>query len=460
MGKLFNNKRRKGNNNKSNVATNTKPAVVPVVTGTKYGHSEVVTEKDTIKVTVTEAVFLKMRYLCEVIRDVEWSGILLYSVHGSIHSPGTLELITEDIIPMNKGNQTYTEYNFTEKKRDNSGYEDKHIDYVMENPEAMDWKIGHIHSHNTMNVFFSGTDSTELKDNSVTHDFYLSLIVNNKMEMTARVAVYSEVIQDVETTLQATDELGNSYNRRTINRQVKFSDFETYDCVIDVDRTPVIIDPVFSRSVDDIINKASYKAPTPIYGTTAPGVYKSPTAYPNPLFNDDWDDAPVVKTPNNQNIWREPETESPSKTVYQNPLPEAQFLYADGPGKVAESTNGTIFTFLSDQHSIEYFFKYIITTTLEDHVLDKISIATAIATAYDEMETYEEDDQERCITISEEIFNNMKIVFGIKESESKLQLHKLLELRDLTIKVESLTDSEFVTDLNKVLEYLINKLTK
>ena len=86
---------------------------------------------------------------------MEWSGILLYSVKGSIKEPEKMELHAEDIIPMDKGSQGATEYEYNKKSMfDTSKFDDKHIDYVEsmcdEHPEVLEWKVGHIHSHNNM----------------------------------------------------------------------------------------------------------------------------------------------------------------------------------------------------------------------------------------------------------------------------------------------------------------------
>ena len=86
---------------------------------------------------------------------------------------------------MDKGTSAYTEYEFTEDV----------IEYQMSNPERLEWKKGHIHSHNSMETFFSGTDMSELNDNSEFHNYYLSLIVNNAFENTAKVAFRGDIEQ-------------------------------------------------------------------------------------------------------------------------------------------------------------------------------------------------------------------------------------------------------------------------
>lgn len=92
----------------------------------------------------------KIQYLCSRISEVEWSGILLYSVKGSIRKPEEMELIAEDIIPMDRGSAGYTEYQYNKKSIFNMDeFDDKHIDYISENcdsnPAVLEWKVGHIH---------------------------------------------------------------------------------------------------------------------------------------------------------------------------------------------------------------------------------------------------------------------------------------------------------------------------
>ena len=193
---------------------------------------------------------------------MEWSGILLYKFVGSIKEPEKAKIILKDIIPMNKGNQTYTEYNFNEKKRDTSGYEDRMIDYFNDNPEALedDWLVGHIHSHNSMNVFFSGTDMSELEDNSECHNFYLSLIVNNWMDFCAKVAFRGGVKVSVEQPYMALDENGQEYQmfKQSVSKfTAKKEKLFIHDCDIEVDSEEKLkVNTTFAGSVNAIIKKA------------------------------------------------------------------------------------------------------------------------------------------------------------------------------------------------------------
>lgn len=80
-----------------------------------------------------------------------------------------------------------------------------------------------IHSHNKMNVYFSSVDMEELNDNSEEHIYYLSLIVNNKNKMCAKV---SRVIQ-MKSNIQTRDEQDNPYEQEFTQEFL-----EVFDCDI------------------------------------------------------------------------------------------------------------------------------------------------------------------------------------------------------------------------------------
>src|SRR5690606_25480839 len=104
--------------------------------------------------------------------------------------------------PMDKGSSAFTEYDFDER----------FVEYLMEDEERITYKVGHVHSHHNMAVFFSGTDTQELLDNAGAHNFYLSLIVNNRKEMTAKVAFEAGgEMHDQEVPMFSLDENGEKY---------------------------------------------------------------------------------------------------------------------------------------------------------------------------------------------------------------------------------------------------------
>ena len=71
--------------------------------------------------------------MCKRIVKDEWSGVLFYSVQGSIKDPANFKIEIEDILPMDKGTSVYTSYDLDER----------FIDYLMEDPKRMKYKVGH-----------------------------------------------------------------------------------------------------------------------------------------------------------------------------------------------------------------------------------------------------------------------------------------------------------------------------
>lgn len=215
--------------------------------------------KEQIKVVVPEDVLYKIKYLCQIIPKVEWSGILLYDVLGSITDIKNFKIILKDIIPMDKGNSTYTEFNFNEKKRDQSGYIDRHIDYCDEVEEAMSWKLGIIHSHNTMGVFFSATDISELIENAPKHNFYLSFIVNNKMDFMAKVAILGDTSSKITSEYIGLNEFGEEFVINVAESEYKNKRIFSYDCDIHVEgnkNSPIHI-PIFERTLFEVIENST-----------------------------------------------------------------------------------------------------------------------------------------------------------------------------------------------------------
>lgn len=200
-----------------------------------------------IKVIVDEEFQDKVKFLCSNIPKVEWSGVLFYQVVGSIKDPNTMELHCKDIFLMDKGSQAYTEYAYSEDV----------VSYRMDNPESLDWLIGHIHSHNTMRTFFSGTDKEELEDNSPNHNFYFSLIVNNYMDMTAKVSFVGET-EITSPGYKCKDEAGNEYilgQEETIRRRVLF----VYDCDIHQPYSEISVPKSFSERYLEIEREYAFK---------------------------------------------------------------------------------------------------------------------------------------------------------------------------------------------------------
>jgi hypothetical protein len=139
----------------------------------------------TIKVVLSPKAILQTRQLCHNIFNLEWCGIFLYNEEGTIEDPDNFKITIHEICPMDIGTAGGTSFDMSEEGIgfDNIvKFRQAHFDLYME-----DYRVGFMHSHNNMDVFFSGTDHAELHDNSDKFNYYLSVITNNKNQWTAKI---------------------------------------------------------------------------------------------------------------------------------------------------------------------------------------------------------------------------------------------------------------------------------
>lgn len=108
--------------------------------------------------------------------------MLFYSLEGDLQHPETVNIVAHHLHPLDVGSATFTEYDF----------DGEVANYLVEHPELMGYTYGHIHSHQNMGVFFSGTDDDALRESAPAHDYFLSLIVNNRMDTCAKLAFMGE----------------------------------------------------------------------------------------------------------------------------------------------------------------------------------------------------------------------------------------------------------------------------
>lgn len=158
-----------------------------------------------------------------------------------------MKIILKDIFLMDKGSSAYTEFDWSE---DIIEFRENHP-----NPEAMDWIVGHIHSHNTMGVFFSGTDWSELNDNTPLHNFYLSVIVNNYLEMDAKLAM----IGDPQFSgFLCKDEDGKDFKLTITDHKINPILFY-YDCKVECNTPNITIQDAFARRLAEIQARADMR---------------------------------------------------------------------------------------------------------------------------------------------------------------------------------------------------------
>lgn len=195
---------------------------------------------DTYKLVIPANVERKIRHLCNRVSEVEWSGTLFYTHSGS-YEDNNLEIKCVDIFPMDIGSQAYTEFDMSPDV----------IAYMTEHPELLDCQMGLIHSHNNMATFFSGTDTSTLREEGIDRNHFVSLIVNNAGTYTAAITRKLKVKKVVHSTYtyKSFDDIEKSgtmatevedeviaYNMLSIIKEGEVESFQEVDDRLDIIR--------------------------------------------------------------------------------------------------------------------------------------------------------------------------------------------------------------------------------
>jgi hypothetical protein len=338
---------------------------------------------------------------------------MFYSVKGTIKDFDTVELTVEDIHPMDKGTAGSTGYDLDED----------FIEWRMDNPHTLPWKLGMIHSHHSMKSYFSATDLSELDDNTEFHNYYLSLVVNNRGEMVAKVAFRGNI-----NGYGCKDERGEDWSLKLSNaRQVMF----TFDCDIQSPKTSIKVPKNFKERTAEIIKTADTHATT---------YYKKGKEFQNKFPNNYKNNHPGYYNKNQKHL-------PPYKKKSQNPFDVESFesIEDEVDDMEAKMWNDSFSrepikgkTDMDTEERYIDFTRYllrladdteIIGDTLEDaleesdHVEDKSAYLNSIITMYPAIfekywDIFGEIDTERFITITGEtldVLDNYQGLFDIVE---------------------------------------------
>lgn len=152
------------------------------------------------KLILTPKIQEIINYLHMSIGAKEWSGVLFYKItKGDIKNLKNLEFTADFLYPMNIGSSVYTEFD----------YSGEIMNAYDVNENAIECSTGMIHTHHNMSTFFSGTDSSELKDNCVNFNYYISLIVNFDGKYCAKIALPTK--SETKTKAKCKDSDGKTF---------------------------------------------------------------------------------------------------------------------------------------------------------------------------------------------------------------------------------------------------------
>lgn len=177
-------------------------------------------------VELSAELYQTIRYLCFVTpQNKEWSGIICYTIDGNPEKDmGECTFKVQDFFLMDLGTSGYTEYEMATPE---------FVKFLTANDKyrMKTYQLGHLHSHHTMDSFFSGTDMGELHDNAPNHYLYLSIIVNNQDKIIAKVCrvVEKEIeFKQKEIIKTRNNKLQAVYKRGISTEKV----LEVFDCSI------------------------------------------------------------------------------------------------------------------------------------------------------------------------------------------------------------------------------------
>lgn len=106
---------------------------------------KLIKQKQSYNIVIPKNVEEKIRHLCSVVHEVEWSGVLFYKKEGSFEN-NDLKITCVDIFPMDIGSGGFTDFDDTP---DIAAYRCEHLELLDEGIYE-----GLIHSHNNMSKEF------------------------------------------------------------------------------------------------------------------------------------------------------------------------------------------------------------------------------------------------------------------------------------------------------------------
>ena len=150
-------------------------------------------------------VLEKIKYFNSRCSNIEWSGVGVMKVEGSLEQDN-LSINIIDLILKDVGTAGYTEYDWGTTL----------AEYFEGNEDKWPVMFFSIHSHHNMGVSPSGVDDKHLYDNIENFPFHLSIIVNNKLDFNARIATDMYITQVEKRGIDSTYKKEKVTNSRLI----------------------------------------------------------------------------------------------------------------------------------------------------------------------------------------------------------------------------------------------------
>lgn len=192
------------------------------------------------KLIITEEINNKIKFICKKINNVEWSAALFYEVSGDITDPENMVCTVKDLYLMDIGSSAHTQFNYDGLA---PAYND-HEEWIDN-----EYRLGLIHSHQAMSVFYSGEDMSELSDNVDRYEFYLSIVVNNANDIIGRIGYLGKQIS-IESIQNNFVFKGQQYVFPEVETKKEIDVLFYIDC--EVEKPVEQVPPIYSEIIERI----------------------------------------------------------------------------------------------------------------------------------------------------------------------------------------------------------------
>ena len=333
---------------------------------------KLIKQKQSYNIVIPKNVEEKIRHLCSVVHEVEWSGVLFYKKEGSFEN-NDLKITCVDIFPMDIGSGGFTDFDDTP---DIASYRCEHLELLEEGIYE-----GLIHSHAVMKAFFSGTDTNTLLEEGTDRNHFVSLIVNNEGSYVA--AVTRKIKQEVHAVAHIVYTTKTHYNtwddidiplsdNETVEKDKEETKTIEYVEWYDLNITKEAADNDFNEIDDRLVAikeaKAKKAYQSPYYGSS---LYGKNSGYNNHRNWDEIDSEESERTPWHPNLYpsygqqpQSPKTFAPSNVLSQGSLKEDN-NQDDGTGIQTDArTDSTEETPLAVQYSFDNDLLNLLTAKL------------------------------------------------------------------------------------------------
>ena len=323
---------------------------------------KLIKQKQSYNIVIPKNVEEKIRHLCSVVHEVEWSGVLFYKKEGSFES-NDLKITCVDIFPMDIGSGGFTDFDDTP---DIAAYRCEHLELLDEGIYE-----GLIHSHNVMKAFFSGTDTNTLLEEGTDRNHFVSLIVNNAGNYVA--AVTRRIKQEVHAVAHIVYTTNTHYNSWD-DIDIPLSDNETVEKDKEETKTIEYVEwydlNITKEAADNDFNEIDNRL-SAIKEAKAKKVYQSPyygsSLYGNSSDYNDGGSEENERTPWHPNLYPS-YGQQPQSSEINAPLqggPKEKNNQDDGTGIQTDSrTDSTEETPLAVQYSFDNDLLNLITAKL------------------------------------------------------------------------------------------------